>query len=128
MRGQTFEDYSWDQDLKYVYITIPVSNPKVKCNFCFDSIHVNEKNFSGRLEKPIDVNESIYWIEDGNTMKIELKKFKNCEWWSSVFLNSPEKLDVTKIPPIDSSFSEVEPEHRQIVEEMIMKQKNSFHK
>jgi len=129
MRGQTFENYSWDQDLKFIYATVPlIQNDNYSyCKFTLSTISIFTKNhdciLSGKLSKSISVEDSIFWIED-SVMKLEIKKLKTSEWWDSLFLDCPEKLDVSKITPIDSLFQDVELEHREIVTKMLLDNKN----
>ncbi len=79
--------------------------------------------FAGDFHKPIHADETLWTIEDGNSLTITLSKVfllsyisvlplfqvNNMEWWSQLLIGEPE-INTRKIVPENSKLDELDGE------------------
>lgn len=58
--------------------------------------------------------------EDGKSLSILLTKHNQMEWWKSVIKGDPE-VDTQRVEPENSKLSDLDPETRQTVEKMMVR-------
>jgi len=133
--GTVPNKYTWTQTLSEVNINTPLpqgtrgrdlsviitkTSLKIALKKSLPNYIVNSK-----LTKPINVDETLWTVEDSNTLNITLTKINTMEWWDSVCVDDPEeyKIDIKKIQPENSSLSDLDGETRQTVEKMMFDQR-----
>ncbi|KYQ89749.1 nuclear distribution protein C like protein [Tieghemostelium lacteum] len=123
--------YKWTQTLSDVTVTIlsdtPVRSRDLLIKIETDSLLVRNKTtdktyIDGKLHASIKKSNSIWSIEDGKNIVIELAKLKNQEWWKCVIQGHPE-IDTTQIKPENSQLSDLDGETRSMVEKMMFNQR-----
>ncbi|KAF2076637.1 hypothetical protein CYY_002066 [Polysphondylium violaceum] len=123
--------YTWTQTLTEVTVTInsstPIKSRDLLITINTDSLFVknkttNETIIDGKLSKSIKKADSMWSIEDGKTIVLELSKVNKTEWWSCVIQGHPE-IDVTQIKPENSQLSDLDGETRSMVEKMMYDQR-----
>ena len=75
------------------------------------------------LIKPVVADDSFWTVEDGNRLVINLRKANTMEWWDSVCVSDPIKIDLQKIKPENSQLSDLDGETRKTVEKMMFDQR-----
>jgi len=130
--GTVPNKYTWTQTLSEVNIsttlpngtrardlsvTITKSTLKIALKKSLPTYICNSK-----LTKPINVDETLWTIEDSNTLVITLQKINTMEWWDSV-CQDDDKIDIKKIQPENSSLGDLDGETRQTVEKMMFDQR-----
>eukprot|EP01123_Difflugia_compressa_P002518 TRINITY_DN13246_c0_g1_i1.p1 TRINITY_DN13246_c0_g1~~TRINITY_DN13246_c0_g1_i1.p1 ORF type:complete len:170 (+),score=31.63 TRINITY_DN13246_c0_g1_i1:35-544(+) len=122
--------YTWNQTLKEVTITIKlnktVRSRDLDIKFTKTHLDVKYKNSSesivkGEFHKPIKPDASMWSLDNGTDVILELQKSNDSEWWSCVLKGDPE-IDTTKIEPENSKLSDLDGETRALVEKMMFDQ------
>jgi hypothetical protein len=82
-----------------------------------------EPLIEGTLSNSIQPKDTIWQIEDKNSLVISLKKTKGNKWWSKL-LEGETEIDTTKIQPEPTSnLNDLDPETRATVEKMMFDQR-----
>jgi hypothetical protein len=129
--GADLGKYSFTQTLSEVEVRIPlprVVKPKqlevgiaqqaLKVRFAGDSTYI----INGPLTHKIKVDDSMWTLDEGKTIVLQLIKFNQQEWWKTVMEGDAE-IDVTKVVPENSKLDDLDGETRQTVEKMMYDQR-----
>lgn len=121
--------YKWTQALDHAHLTfeLPPTNIKAKTldvQLKRKSLRVAKKDgdkavlLEGEFPQEIQVDDSVWSIEDGKMLSIHLEKANTSSWWPHVFTKDP-KIDTTKLVPENSKLSDLDGETRAMVEKMM---------
>eukprot|EP01059_Diplonema_ambulator_P001908 TRINITY_DN11574_c0_g1_i4.p2 TRINITY_DN11574_c0_g1~~TRINITY_DN11574_c0_g1_i4.p2 ORF type:complete len:329 (+),score=182.71 TRINITY_DN11574_c0_g1_i4:1268-2254(+) len=128
--GADLENYSWSQTLGEVEIRVGLDK-KYKAKFLDvvisrTKLKVGVKGqtpvIDGNLHALIKEDDSMWTLEDGDTVVIHLVKQKDMEWWKNLVEGDPE-LDLQKVQPENSKLDDLDGETRQTVEKMMYDQR-----
>jgi hypothetical protein len=128
--GGKTDRYVWAQSLSELTVTVPVPiGTKLKM------LDVDIKNkrlrvgikgqpplIDGELHKRVIVDDSLWTLEDGREIIINLQKDNKMEWWKCVVQGDPE-INTSKVQPENSKLSDLDAETRQTVEKMMYDQR-----
>lgn len=130
--GYDYPNYSFSQSLQdlEVRIKIPVATRvtgkmmDVVLTASHLTVGVKGKTpiVDGALYATIKVEDSMWTIEDGNTVVVSLTKQNKMEWWKTVLEGDPE-IDLQKVVPENSKLDDLDGETRQTVEKMMFDQR-----
>jgi hypothetical protein len=128
--GADLEKYSWTQTLSELYISVPVPqgtkarmvNAEIKKTSITIGLKGQPPIIKGELYKPVKTDDSMWSIEDGNTLNVNLTKVDQMEWWRAVVKGDPE-INTQKVEPENSKLSDLDGETRQTVEKMMYDQR-----
>ena len=129
--GAEYENYTWSQSLQdaEVRIPLPIKSAKsrdVTVEITASKLAVGLKNkaplVAGPLFAKIKSEDTMWTIEDGNTIVIHLVKLNQMEWWKTIVVGDPE-IDLQKVQPENSKLDDLDGETRQTVEKMMFDQR-----
>merc|ERR1712157_129293 len=131
--GGTVEGkYTWTQTLSELNVSFPLPEGTrgrdLSVSISKKALKVglkrNAPNYicNAKLTKAVNVEDSIWTIEDNNRLVLALQKINDMEWWDSVCEGDP-KIDIKKIQPENSSLNDLDGDTRQTVEKMMFDQR-----
>eukprot|EP00754_Rhynchopus_humris_P013451 Rhum_TRINITY_DN14326_c5_g1::Rhum_TRINITY_DN14326_c5_g1_i1::g.84992::m.84992 len=128
--GGDCDTYSWTQTLQDVelrvgldkkykskFLSVVISRGHITCG-----VKGQKPIIDDDLEATIKEDESMWTLEDGDTIVVHLQKFKDMEWWKRL-IKSGEELDLQKVVPENSKLDDLDGETRQTVEKMMFDQR-----
>lgn len=128
--GGFTEKYTWTQTLKQVTVHVipPVLDKRLlKVHWTSNQLSVRNGDvvlLEGTLYKAIRPDESTWYIVD-HQLIFELEKKDGMEWWSCVLDGDPA-IDASACEPENSQLSDLDPETRQMVEKMMLEQREKM--
>lgn len=129
--GFAYSNYIFTQTLQdaEVRVPLPITNAKSKLldvEIGFKKLRVGLKGkeplVNGELFAKVKHEDSMWTIEDGNTVVIHLVKFNQMEWWKTVIVGDLE-IDLQKVQPENSKLDDLDSDTRQTVEKMMYDQR-----
>lgn len=128
--GGSTDTYTWTQTLAEVSVVIPVpvgtKTKMLNVEIKNKRLKVGRKGeapiIDGELHKRIIVDDSIWTLEDGRQVTLQLQKDNKMEWWTCVVVGDPE-INTKKVQPENSKLDELDRETRQTVEKMMYDQR-----
>lgn len=130
--GCDYGNYVWTQTLQECEVKVPLP----KGGFKTKMLNVDIQNtkitvgvkgaeaplVTGQLYARIKAEDSMWTLEDGNTIVIHLVKVNQMEWWKTVIVGDAE-IDLQKVAPENSKLDDLDGETRQTVEKMMYDQR-----
>jgi len=129
--GGSEDNYRWDQTLSDVTISVPLPagtrGKDLDVKIGKEKLFVKHKAqaaplIDGPLFAVVKASDSMWNIEDGKLLVIELQKVNQMEWWKTV-IKGHKEIDTTKITPENSKLSDLDGETRGMVEKMMFDQR-----
>lgn len=140
--GGATDRYSWTQTLDEVSVRVPLpvsSTARVSGKRDLDVLltptrvrvalrrREGEREaaelLAGEFSQPVHAEESLWHLDDGNSVLVLLlDKADKMQWWSCV-LRGDAQIDATRCAPEDSKLSDLDPETRSMVEQMMVEQR-----
>ncbi|XP_021729092.1 protein BOBBER 1-like [Chenopodium quinoa] len=128
--GQDLENYSWEQSLPEVTVSVPVppgtKSRSITCEIKKNHLKVGLKGqppiIDGDLYKPVKPDDCFWSLEDQKSISILLTKHDQMDWWRCLIKGEPE-IDTQKVEPESSKLSDLDPETRSTVEKMMFDQR-----
>ena len=74
------------------------------------------------MQSKIDVEDSMWTLEDGKTVHVSFEKVDQMKWWSGVVKGDAE-IETKRIVPENSKLSDLDGDTRQTVEKMMYDQR-----
>jgi hypothetical protein len=130
--GADYERYSFTQTLADVELRVPLPVSNVKGKMLDVVITARRisvamkgsatKLVDGELFAAIKTEDTVWTVEDGNTLAVSLKKQNGMEWWKS-FTTADPVIDLQKVMPENSKLDDLDAETRQTVEKLMFDQR-----
>ena len=132
--GFDHDDYSWQQTLQEVNVSVPLPSGikarSIVCDFTRSKLKLGIKGeepiLEGELFNEIVVDECTWTLEDasdgGRTLGLYLHKRNSMEWWKCI-VKGEEEINTQKVVPENSKLSDLDGDTRQTVEKMMYDQK-----
>lgn len=122
--------YVWTQTLSELTITVPVPigtklkmlDVEIKNKRLRVGIKGQPPLIDGELHKRVIVDDSLWTLEDGREVILNLQKDNKMEWWKCVVIGDPE-INTAKVQPENSKLGVLDSETRQTVEKMMYDQR-----
>ncbi|XP_011192274.1 nuclear migration protein nudC [Zeugodacus cucurbitae] len=130
--GCTLDNYSWTQTLQEVEVKIPLKTSSnlrardIEVTIGKSSIKAGIKNresiINGKLCAEVKQDDSVWVLQDNNTILITLEKINKMNWWDRLISTDPP-ISTRKINPEPSKLSDLDGETRSLVEKMMYDQR-----
>lgn len=131
--GCAYANYIWTQTLQEVEVKVPLPKGGFKTKML--SVDIQNGKISvavkgaeggplvaGDLYARIKADDSMWTLEDGNTVVMHLVKVNQMEWWKTVIAGDAE-IDLQKVAPENSKLDDLDGDTRQTVEKMMYDQR-----
>lgn len=128
--GCNLANYRWTQTLEEVELRVPLNvtvRPRdVNVKIGKKTLAVGLKNQSpiidGELCADVKMEESVWVLQDGNTVVITFEKINKMNWWDRLVTTDPP-IATRKINPEPSKLSDLDGETKGLVEKMMFDQR-----
>lgn len=128
--GGATDKYTWTQTLGEVTVSIPLPpgtrakqlDVRLKGGSVYAGIKGQEPIINSNLFAKIQIDESMWHVDDCKTLVLNFQKVNAMEWWKCV-CEGDEEIDTTKVEPENSNLSDLDGETRQVVEKMMFDQR-----
>ncbi|XP_031631155.1 nuclear migration protein nudC [Contarinia nasturtii] len=128
--GCNLEHYKWTQTLGEVELKVPLNitvrprdvTVKISKKGLYVCVKGHQPIIDGELHAEVKTEESMWLLQDGKTIVVNLEKLKDMSWWSRLITTDPE-ISTRKINPEPSKLSDLEGETRGLVEKMMYDQR-----
>ncbi|KAL7675569.1 hypothetical protein ACOME3_001836 [Neoechinorhynchus agilis] len=129
--GSDFDTYSWTQTLSEVDVRI-----RLPCRLRSRDllVSIQKRHLTIKVKGPdppiidrdlhadVKMEESIWTLEEGRVVCVNLQKVNQMEWWNRLLEGDPE-LNTQKIVPDNSKLGDLDGETRSVVEKMMYDQR-----
>lgn len=128
--GGDFEKYTWYQTLADVEIRVGLDkrykskelNVKHSATKLTVGVKGQEPLVDGELFMKVKDDDTLWTLEDGDTIVLTMQKCNGMEWWKTVIKGDPE-LDLQKVQPENSKLDDLDGDTRKTVEKMMYDQR-----
>lgn len=128
--GGDFDKYIWYQTLQDVEVRVGLDKRYkskdlvVKHSATKLTVGVKGKEplMDGDLFMKVKDDDTLWTLEDGDTIVISMQKCNGMEWWKTIIKGDPE-VDLQKVQPENSKLDDLDGDTRQTVEKMMHDQR-----
>lgn len=128
--GCDLEYYKWTQTLSEVELKVPLGKEvrsrdiivKIGKKKLYVGIKGEPAIIDGELCEDVKTEESMWVLQDGKIIVVNLEKIKNMSWWKNLVKSDPE-ISTRKINPEPSKLSDLDGETKGLVEKMMYDQR-----
>lgn len=128
--GCNLENYRWTQTLEEVELRVPLNvtvrsrdvNVKIGRNTLVCGVKGQPSIIDGKLCAEVKMEESMWVLQDGNTIVITFEKINKMQWWDRLVITDTP-IATRKINPESSKLSDLDGETKGLVEKMMFDQR-----
>lgn len=128
--GCNLENYRWTQTLEELELRVPMNvtvrprdvNVKIGKNTLLVGLKNKVPIIDGKLCADVKIEESVWLLQEGNTVVITFEKINKMNWWDRLVTTDPP-IATRKINPEPSKLSDLDGETKSLVEKMMYDQR-----
>lgn len=128
--GCDLPTYKWTQTLSEIELKVPFGitvrardvNVKITKKTLLVGLKGQPPIIDGELCDEVKTEESMWVLQDGNSVVVNIEKLKGMNWWKHLVKTDPE-ISTRKINPEPSKLSDLDGETKGLVEKMMYDQK-----